>query len=83
MVVANGVAAAYVERGGRSMLTFEGAAADPGTWIEALVAAHKEGRVPRLTVERIDNEPARTSPYAEALRSAGFADGYRGLTLKP
>jgi ATP-dependent helicase Lhr and Lhr-like helicase len=77
------VAAAYVERGGRSMLTFEGAATDPGSWIEALVAAHKEGRVARLTLERIDNEPARTSPYADALRAAGFADGYRGLTLKP
>jgi ATP-dependent helicase Lhr and Lhr-like helicase len=83
VVVANGVAAAYVERGGRSMLTFEGAAIEPAAWIEALVAAHKEGRVPRLTLERIDNEPARTSPYADALRAAGFADGYRGLTLKP
>jgi ATP-dependent Lhr-like helicase len=83
VVVANGVAAAYVERGGRSMLTFEGAATEPGAWIEALVAAHKEGRVPRLTLERIDNEPARTSPHADALRAAGFADGYRGLTLKP
>jgi ATP-dependent Lhr-like helicase len=83
VVVANGLAAAYVERGGRSMLTFEGAASDPGSWIEALVAAHKEGRVARLTLERIDNEPARTAPYADALRAAGFADGYRGLTLKP
>jgi hypothetical protein len=64
------------------MLTFAGAKDDPGAWVEALVAAHKEGRVTRLTFERIDDQPARTSPLADTLRSAGFADGYRGLTLK-
>ena len=31
--------------------------------------------------QRIDDEPARTSPHAPALRAAGFADGYKGLTL--
>jgi hypothetical protein len=46
------------------------------------VEAHKEGRLPRLTIERIDDEPARTSPHAGALRAAGFADGYKGLTLR-
>ena len=47
----------------------------------AIVEAHKEGRLGRLQIERIDDEPARTSPHAAALRAAGFADGYKGLTL--
>jgi ATP-dependent Lhr-like helicase len=80
-VVAAGAAVAYVERGGRSMLTFTGAKDDPQRWLDALVTARKEGRVPRLTLERIDDQPARTAPLADALRAAGFADGYKGLTL--
>jgi ATP-dependent Lhr-like helicase len=83
VVIANGVAMAYVERGGRSMLTFAGAGDEPGAWVEALVAAHKEGRVPKLALERIDDQPARSSPFADALRGGGFVDGYKGLTLKP
>jgi len=79
VVLADGELAAYVERGGKSVVTFGHAA---GVWGEALANAHKEGRVLRLQLERIDDEPARTSPAAEALRAAGFADGYRGLTLR-
>jgi hypothetical protein len=51
-------------------------------WIEAIVAAHKEGRLGTLQLQRIDDGPARQSPLAPALRAAGFVDGYRGLTLR-
>jgi hypothetical protein len=51
--------------------------------VEALVTAHKEGRIPKLALERIDDTPARQSPIADRLRAAGFADGYKGLTLRP
>jgi hypothetical protein len=34
-------------------------------------------------VQKVDGDPAATSPHADALRAAGFADGYRGLTLQP
>ncbi len=86
VVLVDGECVAYVERGGRGVLTFgttapgiaEGAAA---AWPDALVEAHKEGRLGRLQIEQIDDEPARTSPYAPLLRAAGFADGYKGLTL--
>jgi ATP-dependent Lhr-like helicase len=83
VVLASGAAMAYVDRGGKSMLTFAGAHDDPAEWLDALVGAHKEGRVARVALERIDDQPARTSPLADALRGAGFVDGYRGLTLKP
>jgi ATP-dependent Lhr-like helicase len=88
-VLIGGECVVYVERGGRALLTFGpghdlGAATgeyDTGHWADALVEAHKEGRLGRLQIERIDDEPARTSPHAERLRAAGFADGYKGLTL--
>jgi ATP-dependent Lhr-like helicase len=79
VVLVDGLCAAYIERGGKTLLTFAGTAIDQ--WAEALVEAHKEGRIPRLTIERVDDGPARTSPAADALRAAGFADGYKGLTL--
>jgi ATP-dependent Lhr-like helicase len=82
VVLVDGVCVAYIERGGRSLLTFPGeAGSEPDAWIDALIEAHKEGRLGRLQLERIDDEPARTSPHAPSLRAAGFADGYKGLTL--
>ena len=81
VVLVDGEPAAYLERGGRSLVTFP-AAAD-GSWIDGLLTLVKEGRVPRLVVQKVDGEPAASSPHADALRSAGFADGYRGLTLQP
>ena len=80
VVVIGGVLAAFVERGGRSLLTF--GVCDPARIAEAIVTAHKNGRVPHLELRQIDGEPARTAPIAGALRAAGFADGYRGLTLR-
>jgi hypothetical protein len=55
---------------------------DTERWAEALVEAHKQGRLVKVQIERIDDEPARTSPHAAALRAVGFADGYKGLTLR-
>jgi ATP-dependent Lhr-like helicase len=88
VVMLDGAAVAYLERGGRSMLTFaitpttsEGD--DPTLWLEALVAAHKEGRIAKIALERIDDQPARHAPLADRLRAVGFSDGYRGLTLRP
>jgi ATP-dependent Lhr-like helicase len=80
VVLVDGELAAYVERGGKSLLTF--GADEPRAWADALVEAHKEGRIQRLQLERIDDGPARSSVYAQILRDAGFADGYKGLTLR-
>jgi ATP-dependent Lhr-like helicase len=80
VVLHDGACAAYIERGGKHLLTFGDL--DSATWAEAVVEANKSGRLPRLQIERIDDAPARTSPHADALRAAGFADGYKGLTLR-
>ena len=36
----------------------------------------------QLELTKIDGEPAAASAWADALRDAGFTDGYRGLTLR-
>jgi ATP-dependent helicase Lhr and Lhr-like helicase len=86
-VIVDGELAAYIEKGARGLLTFAGGGteagvSEPAVWIEAIVAAHKEGRLGALQLQRIDDGPARQSPIAPALRAAGFVDGYRGLSLR-
>ncbi|MCI0635950.1 MAG: DEAD/DEAH box helicase [Actinobacteria bacterium] len=80
VVLADGRAAAYLERGARAMLTF--AAAAESAWVDGLASLVKDGRVRRIELSRIDGAPAATSPFADALREAGFVDGYRGLVLR-
>jgi ATP-dependent Lhr-like helicase len=79
VVLADGAPAAYLERGARSLLTF---GADPAAWVDALASLVKDGRLKRIQLGRIDGEDASAHPAAEDLRAAGFADGYRGLTLR-
>lgn len=81
LVLTGGEPAVFIERGGRSLLTFPAAGRDDA-WIEAVVEAQKCGRLPALELDRIDGSPARTAPSADRLRAAGFTDGYRGLTLR-
>ena len=95
LVLVNQEPALYLERGGRSLLTLidPQAAAGPlaGAFteqggplraaLEALAEAVREGRLPRISLERIDGEPAMGSPLAELLIELGFSSGPRRLTL--
>jgi ATP-dependent Lhr-like helicase len=84
-VLVNGEPVLYVERGGRAVVTLP-AFDDPGMRaraLEAVVTAHEGvGRRP-LTVERLDGEPATTSPRAPLFAEAGFVTSYRGLVYTP
>jgi ATP-dependent helicase Lhr and Lhr-like helicase len=79
VVLADGAPAAYLERGARTLLTF---GADPAAWVDALASLVKDGRLKRIQLGRIDGQEASAHPAASELRTAGFADGYRGLTLR-
>jgi ATP-dependent helicase Lhr and Lhr-like helicase len=79
VILAGGTLAAFLERGARSLLTFD---VDPAGWVDALASLAKDGRVRKIELGRIDGMPAGESPAADALRAAGFADGYRGLMLR-
>ena len=81
VVLVDGGPVAYVERGGRSVWTFPAAEAHPG-WPEALGERVRSRRVRSHEIATVDGEPVRTTPWADGLRSAGFADGYRGLVAR-
>jgi ATP-dependent Lhr-like helicase len=49
--------------------------------LAALAEAVREGKVPKLALERIDGEPAMASPLAGTLAELGFHSGPRRLTL--
>ena len=84
VVLVDGVLRAFVERGGRRLTVFDDPAdpsVPPARWAEALAGLVDTGRVGRLRLETADGVPVTTSPWAPALRAAGFVDGYQGLSL--
>ena len=80
VILVDGEAAAFLERGARSLVTFD--AAQGTAWVDALASLVKDGRLRRIELARVDGAPAAGSAFAEALRDAGFVDGYRGLVLR-
>jgi len=82
VVLVNGRLVLYVERGGKTLLSWT---EDP-TLLEpcaaALAAAVREGALGRITVEKTDGEMVRDTPLARALQSAGFRPTPRGLRLR-
>ncbi|MBL4687244.1 MAG: hypothetical protein JKY37_21790 [Nannocystaceae bacterium] len=84
VVLVDGEAALFLDKGGKRMLTFP-AADSPSVFSAAAralrsVAARQRGKA--LRIEKIDGVAARTSPRAEQLRQADFASDLRGLTLE-
>ncbi len=81
-VLGDGVPVVWLERGGRSLVTFGGAEQSTG-WIEALQCRVKDGLLRRLEIAKVDGRPVRDTPWAERLEEAGFRHGYRGMTYRP
>ena len=81
VVLDQGHLVAYLERGGRSILTFPETAQNQ-RWAEALTTLVKDGRLRSLEITRIDAVPARESAHHPALLAAGFVGGYRGLIYR-
>ncbi|HEY3141149.1 MAG TPA: DEAD/DEAH box helicase [Acidimicrobiales bacterium] len=83
VVLLDGEPLCYVERGGVSVWTFPAAqAAGAAGWPRALADRVRSGHVRQHEVRQVDGDPVRSSEWADALREAGFADGYRGLTVR-
>ncbi len=82
VVLVDGGLVLYVERGGRSLLTFTG---DPQVLqpaVDALALAVRDGALGRLTVERADGAQVLGSELGQVLENAGFAATPRGLRLR-
>ena len=85
MVLVDGAAVLYLERGGHSLRTLP-AADDPATGAKAFSALHTlvdDGRLRELVVTRVDGEPVSVSQWRPLLEETGFVAAYRGLVLRP
>ncbi|MFJ2030982.1 ATP-dependent helicase [Streptosporangium sp. NPDC087985] len=81
VVLVDGHLALYVERGGKTLLSFTGDdRLRPA--VDALALAVRDGALGKLTVERADGTAINDSPLAAALESAGFHPTPRGLRLR-
>jgi ATP-dependent Lhr-like helicase len=82
VVLASGSLVLYVERGGKTLLSWTEDATVLEPCAAALAAAVREGALGRITVEKTDGEAVRDTPLAQALQSAGFRPTPRGLRLR-
>ncbi|MEV4012077.1 ATP-dependent helicase [Nonomuraea angiospora] len=81
VVLVDGHLVLYVERGGKTLLSF----ADEDRLqpaVDALALAVRDGALGKLTVERADGTSIVESPLAAALEAAGFHPTPRGLRLR-
>lgn len=85
VVLVDGELAWFVERGGRSLLSFTADAETANAAAAVLAELVSRQRVPGLLVERVDGIPvleSRESVVVEALATAGFSRTPRGLRLR-
>jgi ATP-dependent Lhr-like helicase len=83
VVLTDGRLTLYVERGGRTLLSFTDDAADLQAAAHALAAAVRAGGLGRLTVQKADGEAVTAGAVGDALAAAGFHLTPRGLRLRP
>ena len=82
VVLVDGAAVLYVERGGRSLLSFTDEPDRLQPAADALALAVRDGALGRLQVERADGVPITQSALGSALEAAGFRPTPRGLRLR-
>jgi ATP-dependent Lhr-like helicase len=89
VVLVDGELVLYVERGGKSLLSFEDPTDDEGApndrlraAVDALALAIRDGWLGRLDVQKADGDAVLTSPLGVALEAAGFRATPRGLRLR-
>ncbi|MES2210850.1 MAG: DEAD/DEAH box helicase [Chloroflexota bacterium] len=84
VVVVDGLATLYLERGGRTLQTLApfDAEAVAALAVPALRSLVGDGRERELVITKVDGLPVADSPHRAALLAAGFVAGYRGLVLR-
>jgi ATP-dependent Lhr-like helicase len=82
VVLVDGECVLYVERGGRTLLSFHEDSAVLQPAADALALAVRDGALGKLQVERADGVPVVASPLGDALEAAGFRPTPRGLRLR-
>ena len=83
VVLRDGVPLVWLDRRGHHLVTFEGSVGDT-SWAPALAALVASRRVRSLEIRKIDGASVDPmSAVAATLLTAGFVEGYRGLSLRP
>ena len=85
VVLVDGVLTLYVERGGKTLLTWSDDADRLNPATESLAEAARRGSLGRLTVEKADGAQllgGGSTPLREALDAAGFVATPRGLRMR-
>jgi ATP-dependent Lhr-like helicase len=82
VVLIDGACTLYVERGGRTLLSFSDDPAMLQPAADALALAVRDGALGKLAVERADGVPIVASALGAALEAAGFRPTPRGLRLR-
>jgi ATP-dependent Lhr-like helicase len=82
VVLVEGRLVLYVERGGRTLLTWSDDPAVLQPAVDSLALAVREGQLGRLTVERADGAGVLDSALGRTLEEAGFHATPRGLRLR-
>ncbi|MDG4818051.1 ATP-dependent helicase [Micromonospora sp. WMMD956] len=82
VVLVGGDLVLYVERGGRTILSFADAPDALAAAGRALADAVRTGALGAISVERADGEAVSASPLRDALTAAGFRATPRGLRLR-
>ena len=82
VVLVDGELALYVEKGGKTLLSYSDDDARLQPAADALALAAREGLLGKLSVERADGEAIQDSPLARALVEVGFKPTTRGLRLR-
>ena len=81
VVLADGVPAVVLERGGRSLTTFADAESSDA-WIDAIIGLVKDGRLRKLEIAKVDGVAVRDTPWAARLEAAGFTSAYKGMLYR-
>ncbi|MGX7679916.1 DNA glycosylase AlkZ-like family protein [Jatrophihabitans sp. DSM 45814] len=82
VVLVDGLCVLYVERGGRTLLSFEDDDSVLRRAATALALSVREGSLGKLHVETADGARVATSSLGAALAEAGFRPSPRGLQLR-
>ncbi|MBB4760463.1 ATP-dependent Lhr-like helicase [Actinoplanes digitatis] len=82
VVLVGGDLILYVERGGKTLLSFMDDSDALAAAGQALAGAVRSGALGAMSVERADGESVHSSPLRDALTTAGFRTTPRGLRLR-
>ena len=82
VVLHEGALALYVERGGKTVLTFSENDEVTAIAAQALAATVERGGVDKLLVERVDGNDIHGTPFSRLLTDAGFSATPRGYRMR-